>query len=202
MGWTGQYPPAHRDKKRWLIDEFTSENENFRHTLTDLSIRGNTAYGIYHQEDKKTGISLHETMVFLLSFRKEEWCYKEMGETVHPYYYDCPKTLLDKIEALYPPFNDNAKAWRAKCRENHAKKKAQLKDGDVVKFDRPLNFRFFTENIFRVSKQGARVGFRARNGILCTITKWKEREHQVIADVNEIVREFQLKHGENYEQRA
>lgn len=202
MGWTGQFPPAHRDKKRWLTEEFTGQSDDFRWTLTDVSVKGNRAYGIYHQEDKKTGISLHETMVFLLSFKADEWCYKEMGETVHPYYYDCPKTLLDKIEALYPPFNDNAMAWRAKCREHHAKQKVQLKDGDVVKFDRPLSFGWFTENTFTVVKQGAKVSFRAKNGILCSITKWRERDYQVIADVNLLVNDYLQQHGVNNEQRA
>jgi hypothetical protein len=50
MGWTGMYPPAHGDKKRWLLEEFNQAGEvgtNPSWTLSDLSIKGNTAYGIY-----------------------------------------------------------------------------------------------------------------------------------------------------------
>lgn len=196
MGWTGNYPPSHGDKKQWLIDEFTSENADFRWTLTDLSIKGSEAYGIYHQEDKKTGISIHETMVFLLSCRKDEWSYKEMGETVHPYYYNAPKKLLDKIDGLYPPFNENAQKWRAKCRENHAKAKVSLKDGDVVKFDKPISFGWFTEDTFTVIKSNSKTSFRTKNKVLCQITHWKKRDFKVLGNVNEVLSEYNRLHGE------
>lgn len=198
MGWTGMYPPSHRDKKQWLQEQFTSENENFRWGLTDISVRGSVAYAIYHQEDKKTGISLHETMVILLSCRKDEWAYKEMGETVHPYYYDCPKKLLDKIDAMYPPFNEQARAWRNKCREQVSKKQTatKLENGTVIKFDTPLNFGWFTEDVFAVVKDGAKVRFRSRKGTLCRITNYKDRPYKVLADLNEIITDYEEKYGQ------
>ena len=50
MGWTGHAPRYDGDKKQWLIDEFTSENADFRWTISDLSIKGSEAYCIHHQE--------------------------------------------------------------------------------------------------------------------------------------------------------
>lgn len=196
MGWTGQQPPYHGDKKKWLEEEFSNENTDFRWSLTDLSIRGSEAYGIYHQEDKRTGISTHETMVFLLSCKKDEWSYKEMGETVHPYYYNAPKKLLDKIEALYPPFNDNAQKWRAKCRQEQENKKVALKDGDVIKFDKPISFGWFTEDVFTVVKINSKTSFRTKNKILCQITHWRKRDYKVLGNVNEVLTNYYELKGE------
>jgi hypothetical protein len=197
MGWTGMQPPYHGDKKRWLQDEFTSENEAFRWSLTDLYIKGNQAYGIKHVEDRKTGITLHEALVFLLSFRKEEWSYKVMGESVHPYYYNAPKKLLDTIQALYPPINENAKLWREKCRErSNQLKNKKLEIGQVVKFAKTLDFRVFQENTFTYVKDNGKSLFLAKNGIKCRIPKWQEREHEILANVNDLVKEYHQQYGE------
>lgn len=196
MGWTGQQPPHHGDKKKWLIDDFTSENQDFRWSLTDLYIKGGQAYGIHHVEDKKTGITMHETLVFLLSFRKDEWSYKVMGESVHPYYYNAPKALLDKVDALFPPLNDNAKAWREACRKHQAKKRITLKDGQVVKFAKTLDFRVFQENTFTFVKHNGKNTFIAKNGIRCQITKWQDREFTVLADVNDLIKDYHEQYGD------
>jgi hypothetical protein len=197
MGWTGMQPPYHGDKKRWLQDDFTSENQDFRWSLTDLYIKGNQAYGIHHVEDRKTGITLHEALVFLLSFRKEEWSYKVMGESVHPYYYNAPKTFMDKLEALFPPMNDNAKAWRQKCRESSEKQKTKkLESGQVIKFAKPLDFRVFQENIFTYVKDNGKSVFLTRNGVRCQITKWKDRDYEILANVNDLVKDYHQQYGE------
>lgn len=195
MGWTGNYPPSHGNKKQWLIDDFTSENEAFKWSLTDLYIKGSQAYALHHQEDKKTGIVMHEALVFLLSFRKDEWSYKVMGESVHPYYYNAPKALLDKMDNLFPPMNDNAKAWRNECRKHQAKKRVKLESGQIVKFARPLNFRVFQEDTFTYLKDNGKTVFLTKDGIRCQITKWQEKEFTVLADVNDLLRDYNDKYG-------
>jgi hypothetical protein len=196
MGWSGMNPPSHGNKKQWLIDEFTSENQDFRWSLTDLYIKGGQAYGIHHQEDRKTGIVMHEAIVFLLSFKKDEWSYKEMGESVHPYYYNAPKALLDKIDSLFPPMNDNAKAWRESCRKHQAKKGITLKDGQVVKFAKTLDFRVFQANTFTFVKHDGKSLFLAPNGVKCRIPKWQDREFTVLADVNDLIKDYHQQYGE------
>ena len=101
MGWTGSLKIDNLTTKKWLEKEFTSESDDHKWELTDVSMRGSVAYGIYKSQDKKTGIVLAEGFIILT--RKEgDWIYfKEMGESVHPYYYDAPKRLLDKLDALY-----------------------------------------------------------------------------------------------------
>jgi hypothetical protein len=48
------------------------------------------------------------------------WGYKDMDETVGPYFYDCPESILN---LLTPTKYETAQAWRDKCREHLAQKK-------------------------------------------------------------------------------
>lgn len=182
MGWTGTQKFGSLATKDWLVNQFSQESETHKWELTDVSMRGTTAYGINKVQDKATGIILAEALVILT--RKEgDWIYyKEMGETALPYYYDAPKKLLDKLDALFPPFNDNAKAWRDACRAKATKKKsAKLSIGDVVKFATPMQFgALFSEDTFTYESYIGRDAFRATNGVLCRITKWKQREFTVV----------------------
>lgn len=50
--------------------------------------------------------------------------YKDMDETMGPYAYDCPPTILD---LLSPTDNKYALEWRRKCREHHAESLARRK---------------------------------------------------------------------------
>ena len=59
--------------------------------------------------------------------------YKDMEESMGPYYYDCPKGILD---LLTPTDNECANDWRRKCREKKEKKSslASVKIGEKVKW--------------------------------------------------------------------
>ena len=187
MGWTGsQFNGG--SVKDFLIRDMSGEDADFRWSLIDVSMRGSVAYGIAIREDKRTNIILAEALVILT--RKEKgWIYtKEMGETVHPYYYDAPKRLLDKLDALYPPLNDNAIAWRANCRSQVSKAKIKLKNGDIVRFASPMTFNFsvgkITEDTFQyVEYQGKRNIFKTNNGhTLVRITNLNKKEYQIISN--------------------
>lgn len=55
----------------------------------------------------------------LLQFQRNfGWGYKDMDESMHPYYYSCPLSYLEKV----PVANEE---WRKKVRERHAQRKAQ-----------------------------------------------------------------------------
>jgi hypothetical protein len=186
MGWTGSQKFDSLPTKDWLAKEFTNESDTHKWELTDVSMRGNTAYGIHKVQDKATGIILAEALI-ILTRKENDWIYfKEMGETVHPYYYDAPKKLLDKLDALFPPFNDNAKAWRDACRAKATKtKSAKLVIGDVVKFAKEMSFGQFSEDTFTYESYFGKDAFRATNGVLCRITKWKQRDFTVVSTKGE-----------------
>jgi hypothetical protein len=185
MGWSGsQFNGG--SVKDFLINDNSGSDADFRWSYVDVSMRGNTAYGIAIREDKHTGIILAEALVILT--RKEKgWIYtKELGETVHPYYYDAPKRLIDKLDAMYPPLNDNAVQWRLKCRENAKKSKVKLKNGDMVRFANPMTFTFRTGRVSAdtfeyVEYQGKRNIFRIDNNIV-RIPNLNKREFTVLSN--------------------
>jgi len=120
MGWTGMTPPYHKDKKKWLEDEFKQVGEvgtNPSYELTDISIKGREAYGILNvvkTDGTKTGCG----MVILLECSAKEWGMKEMSEDMMPYYYNAPKKMIHKLNKLYPPVMENQKKWRDMCLSN------------------------------------------------------------------------------------
>ena len=190
MGWTGTQYFGTGSRKDFLIKEFTQENDTHKWWLTNISMRGNTAYCISWQEEKATGIKHHEGMVILTEKRREDpdWIYyKNMGETVLPYYFDAPKSLITTLNALGEPYNDNAKQWRERCLANASFKKPKLKFGDVVKFTHPMSFSFPTgrieEDTFTYVEYGKKRNvFKTRQGNICLISKLNNREFTVLSN--------------------
>lgn len=62
------------------------------------------------------------------------WGYKDMDETIGPFYYDCPLALLNM--ATDPPYGPYAAEWRQGVRDYHAKRAARPKPvaGLVVQY--------------------------------------------------------------------
>lgn len=68
--------------------------------------------------------------------------YKDMDETVGPIESDCPERILDLLTPTEYPY---AQAWRARCRENLATRRALAskpspRPGQTIVFDQPLSF--------------------------------------------------------------
>lgn len=64
--------------------------------------------------------------------------YKDMDETMEPFYYDCPESIL---KLLSPTDDEYALRWRKKCRELAAHKKtlSMLSEGTVIEFISPYD---------------------------------------------------------------
>lgn len=190
MGWTGS-PYGGKDRKQFLLNEFFEESDTHEWYLTDLSMRGSTAYCISWCLDKKTGKLRHEGCVILTGKRKDEpnWIYyKEMGETVLPYYFDAPIGLIKKLNELGEPFNDNARQWRERCLENSVKKKFKIVEGAIVKFANSMKFNFPTgweeEDTFTFTNLNGKKLFKTQTGKLCRITNWQKRDYQILGVQN------------------
>ena len=74
--------------------------------------------------------------VCLTKTDKGDFGYKDMDETMLPYKYDCPKSILD---LLTPTTNESANEWRRLCYEKLEKKKtdinlSKLPIGSQIKF--------------------------------------------------------------------
>lgn len=82
-------------------------------------------------------------MVALLDYQPKynfNFQYKVMDETMLPYYYDCPESILN---LLTETTNENANVWRASCELNVVMTKAlkALKVGDTIVFQNEFSFK-------------------------------------------------------------
>lgn len=80
-------------------------------------------------------------MVVLTYVRdKDQFGYKAMSESCGPFYYDCPKSILD---VLTPTDNADAQEWRRKCYDNLSKPSiSKLPIGTEIQFE--LNGKEYT----------------------------------------------------------
>lgn len=84
-------------------------------------------------------------LVVLTQRGRGDFGYKEMDETVHPFYYDMPARMLARLEKLSPDCGEQARAWRDKCHEHRKKARktwqagdrASLGDGWIYTLERP-----------------------------------------------------------------
>jgi hypothetical protein len=188
MGWTGSQYYGKGSRKDFLIQEFKQANATHTWWLSDISMRGNTAYCIHWVKDETTGEERHEGMVILTEKRRgdEGWIYhKAIGESVLPYYFNAPKSLIAKLNKLSEPCNDNAKQWRERCLAKASKPSVKVKYGDLVKFSKTLKFpkiALETDTFTYTEWGGKRNIFTNDNGTLVCIPKWQKMEFTVLSN--------------------
>ena len=137
MGWTFYKPRYFKkignswavDRQKELIDLISAFGDKFE--LVQGSLRGNVYYAAirFKPENRVDG------WVILTAMKDGMFGYKEMTETSHPFYYDCPKSIL---KLLSPTTNEEALEWRNGCIEQACLKKSgrkmsSLPVGTVVK---------------------------------------------------------------------
>ena len=108
MGWTGIYGQApfgsKEDKQAFIQAHALGKNLQ----IIDFSAKGNVCYAaVEHKESSEVF-----GMVVLLSYRNNERLFKEMDESEGPFYYDCPKRIIQKLS---PTRHESALKWRATC---------------------------------------------------------------------------------------
>jgi len=100
-----------------------------KQSLVDLVIGNWKTAGYDIQATKKVGkglwilgtpaMSSYPIIAFYLMERQQgTWGYKDMDESMHPYYYDCPMDWLEKAPVVSQPWRDGVHA--------HHKKKLEL----------------------------------------------------------------------------
>ncbi len=126
MGWT--FPHSTTTKKR-LVDEILSD---YRHhpnwKIIKTALVGSCFWMALHS------LKTDEKFIVLYLMEKHDgvYGYKDMDETMHPFYYNCPLALLDLTSSLM----NEANAWRQEMRKQIAEKKAlkakPIVIGDIV----------------------------------------------------------------------
>jgi len=142
MGWTYLHKDKDMNTKDFFSKEFNFIDKRGRKvTVLDCASYLTEAYLAI--ESLTPG---EERMVFgmvcLIHYTRNDYYnfgYKDMDESMGPYYYNCPERIL---KLLTPTTYQNAIKWRKKCWEGIERKKAQppYKIGDILEFKKPLVF--------------------------------------------------------------
>jgi hypothetical protein len=131
MGWTSCRFTKGHDK---LVDKIGLAGQHKRedgivvsYTPLLTHLKNGVLYAaIETKHTNETGVVVAQEIwaaIVLIRWSKDyyNFSYKDMDETCHPYYHDCPNKILDMLSE--PP-NQNAIEWRAICRTNNRIKDA------------------------------------------------------------------------------
>lgn len=114
MGWLYGW-----DRRKDLIDHLVGGNgvATVAHCL-----KGNNLWVVHEHEGKRW------VCLYLIRGRNGHngWGYKELDETMAPYYYNCPLSYIDMCEELD---SQSSRDWRASVRKWHAAQKAKSTPG-------------------------------------------------------------------------
>ena len=163
MGWTTVHKPVGTSVDSFFDKEFAGSNIEFvgKGCLKNFSEYYRACY------NKKT--NTYFALVCRIHFERDSYynfSYKDMDESENPYFYNCPKRIMDIIERS-KPVNDMSKEWRMKV---HKVLDTKLDKGKVITFKKPIDFGEFSENTFRYLGNNK---FRSMNhGGVYTIPKW------------------------------
>ena len=146
MGWTSYHATRFKKVKRGHKSTMTVDvkreidEEIFRGwetsdgncKLIKSAMYGSTYYGAIQKTNNNTKESEVFAVVVLTSVENHKYfnlSYKDMDETEHPFYYDCPESILN---LLTPTDNENANIWREKCRKRSKDKKVLAKHEPII----------------------------------------------------------------------
>jgi hypothetical protein len=112
MGWLFPY---HTTTKSSLVEDVTKEITSAGNIIVATKSVSKGLWMLVTPKNLDKPI-----IIFYLMEKKGTWGYKDMDESIHPYYYDCPIDWLDKAPVLSQPWRDGVHA--------KLKKKIELKE--------------------------------------------------------------------------
>ena len=134
MGWTYYCATEFKNGKIDRLAECRKEfgkNHDWATIIKDAMV-GTT----YYAAMKLTKTNEVFALIVLTAVDKTDFGYKDMDETMQPFYYDCPANILD---LLSPTKNELALEWRKNCRRNIANKK-ELSNAKKIRITLPANY--------------------------------------------------------------
>lgn len=180
MGWTFTDKPV--DVKAALRRQLTWESETLIRRCMDIAMTLNVAYCAVEMIEKATEERRVIAVVVLMRYSRNRdygWGYKDMDENWGPVEAQCPARILD---LLTETDNENAREWRARCRENIERRPPSF--GDTVRFEHPLKFTDGYEgDTFVVIRSGKRrKRFLGKNGGVYRIERrvWRDYGLKVV----------------------
>ena len=148
MGWLYmQSLGGHSGPRAYLDDQFTYAREGHRSKVLRSALVAMRTYYAAVEHTRPDGLRTVFAAVCLVRYNPRDregyvFGYKDLDETMGPCESDCPPAILD---LLTPTDSAYAIEWRARCRANAARRKAQSakpkpKPGQIIVFDAPLRF--------------------------------------------------------------
>lgn len=130
MGWTF-YHLDYPNKIEEVRNLYTWQEDDRGAEVLDVAANGNIVYAAVHYWNHATNEDeIHAAVVKTATVSRDyfNFGYKDMSESMNPYYYDCPKRILD---LLTPTTNEYALEWRRKCAEKRERTNAlnRMKEG-------------------------------------------------------------------------
>ena len=129
MGWTTS--TQWRNKAEIIADRVRTQTwKQADHDVTDTVIahcvRGICLWKV-HERNTGGKVRRYIGLDLIKNFGKDEgFGYKDMDESVQPYYYDCPLKYLDMVPEV------SSQEWRDEVTKYHARRGIALKAGLIV----------------------------------------------------------------------
>ena len=149
MGWLYmQSLGGHYGPRQYLDAQFTFTRPELTSKVLRSALVGMRVYyaAIEHVR-RETNERIVFAAVCLIRYNPRDregyiFGYKDMDETVGPNESDCPEAILDLLTPTEYPY---AQAWRTRCRENAAARRAlstkpSPRPGQTIVFDQALSF--------------------------------------------------------------
>lgn len=153
MGWTTTHVPKGKAGE-YLRDLFHTDNDTVKMELVQGAFRSfKEYYAAVRTTIKATGESYVWACVVLVNYYPHDYHnfgYKDMDETMGPYSYNCPVSILKLLtptEQIKTHIGGsaykNSKQWRVASWERalNAEATAKMKDGTIIEFENALHFR-------------------------------------------------------------
>lgn len=142
MGWTFFHKPAGVPVAEVLAKEFSGEQGK----VVASSAKLNAVYMAY-----KTRAGHTIALVCAIRYAPKDpqgynFGYKDMEESMGPYYYDCPAKILNMLSPVdiayagSPQSAQSAARWRQACWDRLGHKAPKMAIGRMVRFANPIRF--------------------------------------------------------------
>ena len=126
MGWTFPYVSSRKQLIQQRVESWERDNNDMTITTTCLAhcFRGGRFSGVlwaaWERKFMRGGEPVEPDQRWiscdLIRYHSGEWGYKDMDESMHPYYYSCPQKYLDLVPL--EQYGGNAE-WREMVRQHH-----------------------------------------------------------------------------------
>jgi hypothetical protein len=206
MGWTSYHVPQTYNPKtrKWIIDRKVECDKLFncnmienrgKYEVLKSRMVGSTYYAAvkmtrYATETEPEKVQVIAAVVLTAVDSKSyyNFSYKDMDETVGPYKYDCPKSILDLLTPIESEWANN---WRKACYDNIKAKNdpnglTKLPVGTVIKVTMPVDTLYYkVGDIVTLTKEynwtGKRTGWYApRARFTSRLMKLLEGHYEIV----------------------